>query len=494
MPLTIQDVRREVRTALSRVRILDSDTIEISAGSHPLQPSVKTGALSGVGDIFGPTITTPNAIAIWANSDGTALADSPILIDPATGELKLDGNKLTLSEDGLSSIQSLAPNLMAVTVNNVAVMTWTDEQIDMLVPLSVRLNALVFSVGTELKSSGTKELDLLLDSVATVSFRETFTSFATDVLLNDNVIVLSDTEEISGTGGVVTLKVADKNQVRWADNLMTLAESPGVGNVALYVVKAADAIFEGVGGTLRFQGGLGNLFASGTVQFATSNAVVRLEVNTDGTLNLNSTIFQTSGAISGVPSISLDDGGLIGVAPNDTWRVIAGTSWVCKVNSVTALTITDTELDGNSVLRLKNFAGMRETFIFGYFATSTVTSQFTYGGPYAQISGNAAKRGHWMPRPGSIISVNIVCDVNVVGSGDTLEARIRKNNIETGFDVVLAALTVADGLENENTAALGTHTFVRGDYLQGVRTLTGASPGQVTTDDFKIIVEVEYDS
>ena len=84
--------------------------------------------------------------------------------------------------------------------------------------------------------------------------------------------------------------------------------------------------------------------------------------------------------------------------------------------------------------------------------------------------------------------------MTVVGSGDTVEARIRKNNIETGFDVVLSGLTVADGFENENTAALGTHTFVRGDYLQGIRTLTGASPGQVTTDDFKIIVEVEYDS
>ena len=96
-----------------------------------------------------------------------------------------------------------------------------------------------------------------------------------------------------------------------------------------------------------------------------------------------------------------------------------------------------------------------------------------------------------MKRAGSIISVDITCDVNVVGSGDTLNGEVRVNNSAV-FTVELAALKVAEGLNAVATQVLGVDTFVAGDYLWAARILTGASPGQVTTDDLTISVEVGY--
>ena len=504
MPLTIQDVRREVRTALSRVRILDSDTIEISAGSHPLQPSVKTGALSGVGDIFGPTITTPNAIAIWANSDGTALADSPILIDPATGELKLDGNKLTLSEDGLTSIQSLSPTFLSLLVNNVGVMNWTDTQIQMTVPLSLGTNKpLTFSLGTELKSSGVNELDLLLDSFATVSFRETFTSFATDVLLNDNVIVLSDTEEISGTGGVVALKVAGDNQVVWSDNLLELgigsalpyvisSRAPQTGAVSLFVIKGADAISGGAGGTLKFQGGAFQGFgnAAGTVQLATPQGTVRLEVLATGSLNLNSTVISTTGAIQGAPSVQVDDGGIIGVDNNNKWVITAGLLHSWTINGVLAATLSDTSLDGNSVLRLTNFAGHRGIATFGFPNQSTATDKalLTTG------NANSSNGGLFIPdRAGSIIGIGAWTDVNVIGTGGDVEFRSFVGNGGASLTVTIESVIVGNQQKATATAAQGTYPFVAGDHLTVRRFLTNGGPGQITTDDVGCTLLLEYD-
>ena len=49
MPITINDVRREVLVGLSRIRIHDSDTIEVADGDHPMQPSVKEGIVTGPG-------------------------------------------------------------------------------------------------------------------------------------------------------------------------------------------------------------------------------------------------------------------------------------------------------------------------------------------------------------------------------------------------------------------------------------------------------------
>ncbi len=45
MSITIQDVRREVLTGISRIRIIDSDTIVVADGDHVMQPSVIGGTV-----------------------------------------------------------------------------------------------------------------------------------------------------------------------------------------------------------------------------------------------------------------------------------------------------------------------------------------------------------------------------------------------------------------------------------------------------------------
>ena len=45
MAITIQDIRREVITALSRIQIIDSDTIVVADGDNPMQPSVIGGTV-----------------------------------------------------------------------------------------------------------------------------------------------------------------------------------------------------------------------------------------------------------------------------------------------------------------------------------------------------------------------------------------------------------------------------------------------------------------
>ena len=142
--------------------------------------------------------------------------------------------------------------------------------------------------------------------------------------------------------------------------------------------------------------------------------------------------------------------------------------------------------------RLTNFAGARETFVFAFGNPSTATLAATFYTAATTFMGTSAKRGARMMRPGSITKIHIVCDVDVVGTGDTLEGRVLKNFVAV-FAAEISGLTVANGLEGDASQAVGVDTFVAGDYLSGRRVLTGASPGQVTTDDFRITIEVEYD-
>jgi len=183
------------------------------------------------------------------------------------------------------------------------------------------------------------------------------------------------------------------------------------------------------------------------------------------------------------------DGGIIGSSANDGVVFNAGVDIVFTTNSVQALDITPTTLDGNGVLRLQNFKGMRETFVFGWNSANTSTTRFCYG-PGAAIIGLAASREIQMLHPGSIVSIGLTVDVNVLGTGDTLEGRSYINSVAAL--VVSDTVIVANGQKSNNTAAVGTHTFVKGDSLDAARTLTGTSPGQVTTDDFTIVIEVEY--
>ena len=199
-----------------------------------------------------------------------------------------------------------------------------------------------------------------------------------------------------------------------------------------------------------------------------------------------------NGSIAGLPSIQIDSGGIIGFDNDNKWVLTEDLLHSWTVNAVLAMTLSDDTLDGQGTTRLTGFKGMRETFAFSYHVVSTVTTQWTYYAAFA-ISGSAGKRGAYMFRSGSVVNVAITCDVNVVGSGDTLEGVAYVNNTHTGFVAELTGLIVANGLDADNTQALGLDTFVKGDYINAKRILTGASPGQVSTDDFTIHVEVEYD-
>ena len=132
------------------------------------------------------------------------------------------------------------------------------------------------------------------------------------------------------------------------------------------------------------------------------------------------------------------------------------------------------------------------TFNFGSANTATSRNLHFEGGGTA-VMGTAAKRGIRMHYAGSLISIHFTVDINVMGTGDTLEGRILKNGASAGFAASLTG-SVADGLEVSNTSALGVVTFAAGDYLLANRFLTGASPGQVTTDDMTLSLVVEFDS
>jgi len=74
MTVSIQDVRREVRQAVSRIRIIDSDSIVVLDGDHPMQPSIVAGGPGGA--VLGPTLTDINAIALWDTATGDLLKNS----------------------------------------------------------------------------------------------------------------------------------------------------------------------------------------------------------------------------------------------------------------------------------------------------------------------------------------------------------------------------------------------------------------------------------
>ena len=80
MPITIQDIRREVKTAISRVRIIDSDTVHVADGDHPMQPSVTT-ASGGVGDVVGPSVAQHEEIVVFNGTTGKLIKKSAAVIE-----------------------------------------------------------------------------------------------------------------------------------------------------------------------------------------------------------------------------------------------------------------------------------------------------------------------------------------------------------------------------------------------------------------------------
>ena len=84
-PITILDVQREVRAAVSRIRIIESTSIHVLPGDHPMQPSIIVAPPGGF--VEGPSSSTDNAMALWDGPTGDLLKDSTVTWDGSVLQL-----------------------------------------------------------------------------------------------------------------------------------------------------------------------------------------------------------------------------------------------------------------------------------------------------------------------------------------------------------------------------------------------------------------------
>jgi len=88
--LAIADVRREIKQAISKLRILPSDTIAVLPGDHPMKPSVIAGPPGG--PVQGPTSSVENAIPVWASTTGDLLKQP--VPNPGSVAIEIDDNRV----------------------------------------------------------------------------------------------------------------------------------------------------------------------------------------------------------------------------------------------------------------------------------------------------------------------------------------------------------------------------------------------------------------
>lgn len=352
------------------------------------------------------------------------------------------------------------------------VLVFESGGVDVLTVLAAQLQVTQDIALTETKK-------LLLDADSDTSIRAS----ADDTL----VVEIAGLDEVTLTAALLTLgDGAAAYTIRLATEL--------AGNAQDFTISGGLSGANSDGGKLILKPGEGQgLGSDGALEIQTASGVAAITMASGGLLTLNSTFVTTAGAFFGVPSITMDSGGFIGVNTGDAVVFTDNTSAVFTVNSVQALDITPTTLDGNSVLRLTNFAGMREVFSFAWPSSNTGTTRQGYVQGGVTWVTTSAKWGIRMPRAGSIIRIDAVMDINVIGTGDKLEARAWLDGAASGFAAELDPVTVANAIQFSATASVGTHTFTQGQVLTGTRVLTGTSPGQVTTDDWNISIEVEYD-
>lgn len=70
--LSQQFVLSEIAKAIAKLRIIDSDTIEVADGDHPMQPSVIGG---GTGHVTGPALANDNALVVFDGTTGKLVKD-----------------------------------------------------------------------------------------------------------------------------------------------------------------------------------------------------------------------------------------------------------------------------------------------------------------------------------------------------------------------------------------------------------------------------------
>jgi hypothetical protein len=166
------------------------------------------------------------------------------------------------------------------------------------------------------------------------------------------------------------------------------------------------------------------------------------------------------------------------------------TSDSSKINfyagSVNSLNVSAIELDGKSVLSLTNFGGRRGTMTGGHRSAATVVNQLA-----ETALSYTGEPGWLMHRAGSIVGLSMVIDINAI-SGSTITLTMFKDGvIMTGCEAVVPTPIVANGQEAKATFANGVHTFAAGEVIAAYRRAVG---GTRTTDDFVVLVEVEFDN
>ena len=240
------------------------------------------------------------------------------------------------------------------------------------------------------------------------------------------------------------------------------------------------------GGKLIFRpGSPQGIGAPGTVELQTEQGTARLTVMGVGTVNINGTLINTSGGITGCPNVGLDDGGYIGNDAQTRLIFNDNVSALFEIDDVDTLLVTATALDGKDVLRLINMAGRRSVYTYGWPSTNTAVNRNLYTTGTSTHGGND---GYIMPRDGSIVSITIHCDINAIVSAN-IDGRVNKGGTFPGANCVIVAPGVGNNQSATATFAAGTYTFVAGDLLGATRVIDGTS---ATTDDVNIVIEVEW--
>ena len=147
-------------------------------------------------------------------------------------------------------------------------------------------------------------------------------------------------------------------------------------------------------------------------------------------------------------------------------------------------------IDGGGVKRLTNWRGMKDSFVLGWNG-ATATTTLILNGPVFAFSGSDGAL--FIPyKNGSIVGLACWLDVNIIGTGGDVKFESKIKGV-VALTATIASVIVGNRQIVVATAAVGTHTFLAGDWLHGTRLLTNGAPGQVTTDDLAMMVTIEYD-
>lgn len=411
-----------------------------------------------------PPIGTDNAVV---RMDGTAgLQDSGWLLDDAdlltaAGDLDMQGNDLLLDADGDTKIDSAIDDIIQVTVGGAIRMILSNTSISMALPLLMAANRIAWLTSGIVGGTTQVVIDIAGTDVLVVEAGKV--QFNQPIEMDDNRIDLDllskysirhDSAKIvfEVDGDLYTFDVVEfvcGGHINLAQGKKLILDTDDDTYIQ---ALADDLVFVVVGGVTVF-----------TVTAAT--VAITQDI-----------------AVSQTKRVDFD-------ANTDTSiRASADDLLDFEVGGADVLQITPTELDGQSALRLTNFAGLRATFQYGWNTTNTAATRHLYTTGLSVTSG---RRGYLMPRAGSIVKITMILDINAINATEINAQIYRNTTLLTNAKALVISPVVANGQKAIATFAVGTHTFAAEDDIGVARVRIGTS---ATTDDTSVAVEVEYDN